>query len=92
MSEKTYQQIKDEYFGAYNASKDKSNEECTLKLEGCENDNSYFYQKQIRIFRSEYVTDSMVQTADNLIFCCENCYHWVMYNQAEATALGHLNW
>jgi hypothetical protein len=90
MSEKTYAQIKAEYIAAYEDSKLNSNEECTLRLEGCKNNNSYVYQKETRVIRSKYVSEEMVQTPDNFIFCCETCYHWIMGNQEEAIALGYL--
>lgn len=91
MPEKTYAQRKAEYIDAYETAKLNSNESCTLSLEECEGDNSYFYEKERRVIRGEYVTEGMVQTADNLIFCCNNCYHWVFYNQEEATTLGYLD-
>ena len=91
MSEKTYAQIKAEYIDAYETANLNSNETCTLNLEECEGDNSYVYQKETRIIRSQYVSEEMIQTPDNFVFCCESCYLWVMGNQEEATALGYLD-
>jgi len=90
MTEKTTEQILAEYSQAYQTSKLNSEEACTLNLEGCENTNHFSYQKEIRIQKHEYLTEDMVQTADNIIFCCQNCIAWVMSNLEEATALGYI--
>jgi hypothetical protein len=91
MTQKTTEQILAEYSDAYNTSKLNSQENCTLNLEGCENKNDFYYQKEIRILKHEYLTEDMVQTPDNIIFCCQNCNSWVMSNLEEATALGYIN-
>jgi hypothetical protein len=90
MTQKTTEQILAEYSDAYYTSKLNSQEECTLKLEGCENANDFHYQKEIRIQKHEYLAEDMVQTADNIIFCCQNCIAWIMSNLEEATALGYI--
>lgn len=92
MPVKSFEQTKAENVDAFNTAKLNSDDQCTLNLEGCENDNSYVYQKEIIIIRGQYVSDNLTQTPDNFIFCCQNCYLWVMYNREEATALGLLNW
>ena len=91
MTEKTTEQILAEYSDAYYISKLNSEENCTLNLEGCENTNSSYYQKEIRILKCEYVAEDMVQTADNIIFCCQNCKAWVMSIFEVDTALGYIN-
>ena len=91
MTQKTTEQILAEYSDAFRASKLNSQENCTLSLEGCENKNTFYYQKEIRIRKYEYLAEDMVQTPDNIIFCCYNCKAWVMSNLEEATALGYIN-
>jgi hypothetical protein len=69
--------------------------ECTVKKDGCTTKALVAHQKKLVIGDAktgyQRQIEGVMQTADNLVICCQSCHNWIHKNRVQATALGYLD-
>lgn len=69
--------------------------QCVVKKDGCLLKPDYAHQKRLIIGDGlsgyERKISGVLQTADNLVVCCQSCHRWIHQNPVEATTLGYLD-
>jgi hypothetical protein len=85
----------EDFFNARREAFDSANWQCTVRQDGCLDTAVFAHQKKLIIGEMdenyERKIDGVMQTADNLVVCCQVCHVWIHNNHEEATALGYLD-
>ncbi len=85
----------EDFFSARREAFDSADWQCTVVKNGCMGRAVYAHQKKLIIGEMdegyERKIDGVMQTADNLVICCQFCHVWIHENPEEATALGYLD-